>query len=352
MIKVGLIVLLFASLNVSDTTASPVTQNGSLVITGQSSSVREADSEWQASADWAIEHVISSNGIILIHLEGATTASRSGISRLLPVLNADIGSVSNETGKGGIQLSELYWAYQYDESLWHVGLIDVSNYSDQSKISSDENEYFLGSSFTGNPTIHLPDYTFGISYNFALNNQLVITSVLSLSHGLGDNSEYSYGELINTSDKGVFVSIAPTFKNEKSMFSLGAWVNGKSPYSESGKEQHYGGFVLTEYYVNTHNFSIRAGISDGELSGRRKFLAISYANTSGQFKYGLAVAKYYYHASTHEQYSPNDHIEGFISYTLSDNLIFSPNIQWVNYRDSKTTDSNAVSLGIRLTSNF
>lgn len=111
---------------------------GGVVLTHQQTNEQDIASETAASADLVLTKQQLSGGW-LIHVEAASTVKPQGIASNLPEANTDAGSALTKSGKGRLQLSELYYQHQFNNNQQlSVGLLDVSGFFEQSRIASDE----------------------------------------------------------------------------------------------------------------------------------------------------------------------------------------------------------------------
>ena len=145
------------------------------------------DPELTASADLFIT-IPRTAGEWLVYIEASTSPAKNDVSSVYPTANADAGSVLNEDGDGGIQISELNYTFRLNEdrSLM-VGLINPSAWLDRSRIANDENQHYLNGSFKNNATIDFPDYTFGGVFRWpGSKSRPEIALVISSSDGKAD----------------------------------------------------------------------------------------------------------------------------------------------------------------------
>ena len=107
--------------------------------------------------------------------------------------------------------------------------MDLTGFLDVSRIANDENLFFLGMPFVNNPAIAFPDYVLGTTVDVSIPRlpRSRIALALSSSHGLADNPEASYGELVDlgAARKGVFVAGRARWDGEVWRAAIGGWVD-------------------------------------------------------------------------------------------------------------------------------
>ena len=140
--------------------------SGGLTAIVQSARDGDVDSEVSGSVDLFVERTTAS-GTWLLYIEGSTTPDASGISSIYPTANADAGSVLNRDGDGGLQVSEFHYTYNFgDAHHLMIGLVNPSAWLDRSRITNDENHFFINGSFKNNSTIEFPNAVASTSCNW------------------------------------------------------------------------------------------------------------------------------------------------------------------------------------------
>lgn len=178
--------------------AGQIELSGGVNVVAQGADVDSIATEMVASLDLFLG-VPAGPGRVRAYVEVSTTPFPNGVFRTLPEANTDAGTALNASGDGRAQLSEL--AYEWIVSPGaelHLGLLDATGYLDVSRISNDENLFFLAVPFVNNPTIEFPDYAPAAAFSLDSRGWIPGTSVVvSGSHGIADNPGRGYRELLD-----------------------------------------------------------------------------------------------------------------------------------------------------------
>jgi len=255
------------------------------------------DSEFTASADLFIT-LPRKAGEWLMYIEASTSPQANGVSAVYPTANADAGSVLDEDGDGGIQISEFNYTFQLagDRSLM-VGLINPSAWLDRSRITNDENMHYLNGSFKNNATIEFPDYTFGGVFRWlASESRPEISLVISSSDGKADVPDRSYQNLLKLSsdERGAFLGIGASWLRENTSLRLGAWLRSDD-HAVAGNpddtEMNYGVYGVLGWQGDAHAVNIRLGMANEDVSIATRFAAIAYQRVIRNSLLGAGVAR-------------------------------------------------------------
>jgi len=255
--------------------------SGGATIVGQATSDSRARPEIVASFDLFVE-VPLGRGRLVTYAEANTTPRLNGVSRLVGEANTDAGTALNRRRRGRVQLSEvrLVWPLASDFRA-HGGLLDATGFLDVSRIANDENLFFLGVPFVNNPTIEFPDYALGVAMEGAISGPLRGAFTITSTHGLADNPNVSYSQLLdlNGDGKGVFAGGALRWVGPAGRVSVGTWVRSAAVPRLDGAgpdEVNSGAFAVVGRTRGQHSLSFRTGIASGAVSAVRGFTGLTY----------------------------------------------------------------------------
>jgi hypothetical protein len=254
--------------------------------------------EETASADLYL-HWQRPNGMWTLYLEGNTTPLKNGVSAILGESNADAGTALDERRQGRIQISSLYYTYDWDTShSLTAGMIDASVFLDVSRIANDQNSQFLGVSFVNNPTIEFSDYALGFAYEQKLESagMPVVRFVLTSSNGLANNTNVSYNQLLSIDEpnKGAFAAARAGWKIENALFNMGIWTH-TAPHtaldnSTKTNLKNYGAYLVAGVMHEKHALNLRLGVANPEVSRASAFAGLSYRYKADPWVSGIAYA--------------------------------------------------------------
>ncbi len=272
--------------------------SGNLVITGQSASQDSVKNDVSASGDLVWLHAVGT-GLWTVHEEGSTTPSGNSVSALIPEANGDAGTALDSDNQGRIQLSELYYSIREDdnpERIFHLGLLDMSSFFEQSRIASDETTQFLGASFVGNPTIEFPDYSLGLVFESRPEAWGMLRFGIASSRGLADNPKRSYSQLLSAVDgkQGVFAIGSWSWESPAWLVRAGLWANTQDHAALDGsdpEEKNFGQYLLLGFKQGSHGLNIRFGHANERVSQAVRFVSASYQYRWGAWVTGLAAAE-------------------------------------------------------------
>ncbi len=216
-----------------------------------------------------------------IYIEGNLSPRENGVSTMLGEANADAGTALDQDAKGRLQVSELHYAMSFDKSHLTLGLIDPSCTLDASDVANDETSQFIGASFVNNPTIAFPDYALGGCFHYKETaNRPGLNIVLTSSHGLADNPNASYSELVDldAEGKGHFAVAELYWTTTISRWHIGIWSNNaRHEYLDgSGQTGHNrGAYLSTDHYFGETKLNLRIGAANNEVSAAARFAALA-----------------------------------------------------------------------------
>lgn len=344
--------------------ASPFANASDAVIKGGLTGVVQqelntGDDDASLSGDFFVNYP-TAGGNWFLYIEGSTGNDANSIFNLYPEVNGDANSVLDRNGDSHIQISELYYRFNWgDGSQLMVGHLDTSAQIDRSRISNDENTQFLGTSFVNNPTIAFPDYTLGILYRrLAVERRPEVTLILSSSDGIADNPGRSYNELVDIADagKGLFGSASARWFRGATEYGAGVWFRTDDhplldDTSQNGHKR--GAYAVYGIAFGAQAVNVRAGIANDAVSQVSGFTGISYEykQTRGTFGFGAARIFESRRARTATS-GDTDHLEawyrvpvipGHLHVTVDAQFVRNPGFD----KSGVTADARAVLAGLR-----
>lgn len=269
-----------------------------------------------------------------VYVESNTSPRTNAVSARLPFANMDAGTALGADGDGRIQISELRLAWPLRErTVLHAGLMDLTGFLDVSRISNDENLFFLGQPFVNNPTIVFPDYTVATALVVDLprvSNGRVALAVSS-SHGLGDNPSVSYGRLLDLDapDKGVFTAGRFRWDAERWSGSIGGWTSTGARMAGSARDPlpTRGLFAVLGISSNLHSLNGRVGVADGD-AGTEPFFGLTYLGSIGANALGLGIARTPGLPSFLDRDA--EHAEAFVRRSIKGVVYLTSSAQWLS----------------------
>ena len=267
-----------------------------ITVTFQHASDSRVEDELLASFD-LVSTLPAGNGHWLIYVEGNTSPRTNGVSSMLSEANGDAGSALDRDGKGRLQVSNLHYLWYLDKDALVVGLIDPTGPLDNSDIANDETGQFLSSTLVNNPTIAFPDYTLGAVYFMTPDNRaLDFTFLVSSSHGLADNPNASYSELVDVGEtgKGVFTSAEALIKQGNHNWRVGGWVQtADNPYLDgSGNTaNNYGLYMSSDHQFGLHRLNLRLGLANDKVSEAASFIGLAVDHALGKNHAGVGLTR-------------------------------------------------------------
>jgi hypothetical protein len=294
-----------------------------------------------------------------IYLEGNSSPQNNGISSILGESNADAGTALDQNSKGRFQISEIQFSRSTRSYELNIGMLDICHYFDVSDFANDPSTQFISSSLVNNPSIEFPDYTLGTVYTYK--NKPVgisVTFALTSSHGLGDNPDASYSELmdIRATGKGIFSAFELTQLLGFATLHAGAWLNTADHTRlddfGNGKENNSGLYLSIDSRIKSINFNLRLGQADEDISETALFWGLAGEISITNSKLGLG----YTHSKLSNQAvstSRNDssQLEIYYALDITKDLIMTPSLQILKNTafDSSSTvyDSNIKIITLR-----
>jgi len=327
----------------------------------QSADDKAIDDELLASFD-LVTTFPAAGGKWVVYVEGNTSPRNQGVSALLGEANADAGSALDREGNGRLQISELHYFHSLGEGLLVSGLVDVTGTLDTSEVANNETLQFLSSALVNNPTIDFPDYSLGIVYNREFSKERGYSLAVTSSHGLADNPDASYAQLVDigASGKGVFVAAEGLWPVASSNLHAGVWWNTADHArldGQLGTEQNYGLYLVVDGHLGSSLLNVRVGLANDKVSQAAKFLSAALERRLSKATLGLGLALT---GLSNEDVIPNqdDMLQAEVYLRLEPrvDLSITPAMQWLNNSgfdgSGLPLDSDQILFSLRLNFTF
>ena len=339
----------------------PIAVEGGITAVLQVPNDKRVDAELVGSFD-LVTTLPAGDGKWVIYVEGNTTPRAEGVSHLLGEANADAGSALDRDGKGRLQVSELHYFHSYADGLLVAGLVDVTTSLDGSEVANDETSQFLSGALVNNPTIEFPDYSLGVVYNREASEGKGFSLVLTSSHGLADNPDASYAQLVDVGadGKGVFAAAEGQWPVADTQLRAGAWINTADHVplgGVAGSEHNYGVYIVADGHLATGMWNLRAGLANDNVSQASHFLSAAMERPVNNATLGLGIA---YTGLSRKDTTPQQddmlQAEGYLRFAIRQQLTLTPALQWIKnsgFDSSGTTfDADQTLLSLRLNYTF
>ena len=273
-----------------------VSVEGGLTITLQSSDQLSVNDEALMSAD-LLSRIPLPSGVVTIYTEGASSLRNGGIATLIPGANADAGSAADDNGKGRLQISVLSYEQKLGNGYIYLSLLDPTSYLDGSLITNDETHQFLSTGFVNNPAIAFPDYTLGLSVHGtddADKPDLIL--FISSSHGLADNPQNSYSELLDLSadGKGLFSALEFNAPWRDWRVRAGLWHNSAELPRLDGNGTDSGQGLYTSIdgqLSDSLAWNLRLGTASKAVNPLRQFASLAFTWSHNAHSIGAAFGR-------------------------------------------------------------
>ncbi len=338
-----------------------VATEGGFTAVIQTTDDSNIDAEGFASFD-LLTTIPDGNNKWVIYVEGNTSPVKNGVSSLLGEANADAGSALDRDGKGRFQVSELHYFQHTDNGLLVYGLLDVTASLDNSEVANDETSQFLSGPLVNNPTIGFPDYSLGMMYNRETGEGRGYSFALTSSHGLADNANASYSQLIDidADGKGLFAAAEGQWPIASAKVHAGAWINTADHAhldGTPGMEQNYGVYLVADGSMGENLWNLRAGLANDDVAQASQFLSVALERPVSNATLGLGVA--YTKLSDQDATLQLDDTllaEAYLRFSPRDNISVTPVVQWISNSgfdaSDSTVDSEQVLASLRLSYSF
>lgn len=350
--------------SVALTTLSPyikaddsLSYEGGVTLIQQHSSESKVRSSTSLSADLAAYYQ-TRHGHWHLHLEGSTTPRDNGVANIIQDSNADSGSSLNNRDQGRLQISEFHYLFSATSKLnLTFGLVDATAYLDTANIMNDENKNFISPSLVNNPVIDFPDYVIGGALEYQLTPTLTSRLFLSSTHGMADNNRRDYGSLfeVNDDQKGLFSALEIGYAANQLFVNIGAWSHRGSHEALDNPQKtdlsNYGTYVSAGLTQHNHQYEVRAGVANPEVSAVSKFTALAYQYATQAWDLGIGYS-YAGLSSKIDSHHDAQTAELYWKKRLGKSWAITPSVQWFKnpILESETLqlDSNIMAANIRV----
>lgn len=311
---------------------------GGFTMTLQHTDTSGVDNELLGSFDM-VSTLPAGSGEVVVYVEGNTSPLDNGVASNYEEANGDAGSALDRDGRGRFQVSEFYYTYHVNEHRLLIGLLDPAASLDASDVANDETSQFLGSSFVNNPTIGMPDYTLGIVYHIDdLDKRPGITLMAASSHGLGDNTNASYSELVDVGADGKGHFLAAEVEGQSGIFQwrFGMWLNSADHdyLNGSGKTGSNKGVYLNtdidaNAFIQQSKFNLRVGLADEKVSNAASFFGLSMETPLAGNTLGVGVARTGASSKAGSLSADRNQAEVYVRFDVLKSFQVTPSIQWI-----------------------
>lgn len=338
-----------------------VAVEGGITAVLQSADDKAIDSELLASFD-LVTTIPAGGGRWVVYVEGNTSPRNEGVSALLGEANADAGSALDRDGNGRLQVSEFHYFHALGEGLLVSGLLDVTSTLDTSEVANNETQQFLSTSLVNNPTIGFPDYSLGVVYNREFDEARGYSLAVTSSHGLADNPDASYAQLVDigASGKGIFAAAEGQWPAAGTKLHAGMWVNTADHARLDGKpgmKKNYGLYLVVDGQLANTLWNVRAGLANDEVSPAAQFLSAAVERPMNRATLGLGLA---FTGLSSKDATPNRddmlQAEAYLRFAPRADMSLTPSVQWLNNSgfdsSGQPLDSDQLLLSFRLNYTF
>ncbi len=308
---------------------------GGFTSIAQVTSDNRIQDEWLTSFD-LLTVLKKGNSEWFLFVEGNTSPRIDGVSLTISEANNDAGSATDKDNKGRFQVSELHYSFPFQQGRVNIGLINPAGNIDGSEIANDETSQFISTVLVNNPTIDLPDYAIGAAFNYEFQSKLAVTLLLSSSHGLADNPDKSYSQLVdvNATGKGSFIAAEFHSHHWGMDIRAGLWRNSSDHAyldGRTGNTSNNGFYTSIDGKVRKGKWNIRFGLADKEVSQAAQFLSAAVEYPILTTTLGIGVAKTTLSDSGRNTGEGDTSVaEIYAHHALSNTFHFTPVVQWVS----------------------
>jgi len=329
---------------------------GGFTFTAQSSSDTRVKGEVLTSFD-LVAKIPNGVGQWTAYIEGNLSPRQNGVSTLVGEANADAGTALDHDGKGRLQVSEIHYTRAFGENSMTVGLLRPSCVLDASEVANDETAQFLSGSFVNNPTIAFPDYALGACLHLEQGQTGPgMNLLLSSSHGLADNPNASYSELLDVSadGKGVFAGAELYWQTAHGMWRLGVWQSTADAAYLDGSatmDHNFGMYLTTDQALGASKLNLRVGMANDKVSEAAGFIGLALETELAGDTLGIGVAQTDVSDKAGPGKEDTRQAEVYLRMVLADNLRITPSLQWIENSGFDNTatvyDKSLLVYGIR-----
>lgn len=271
----------------------PLVEAG-LVATFQHAADDRVSDEAAASVDLAIL-LPAGPGALNIYVEGASSPGTDGVGAFIPDANGDLGSALDRDDNGRFQVSEFHYGITFGDTALYAGLMDTAGFLDTSDIANDEGAQFINATLVNNPTIEFPDYSIGLALQRgAQEGWPGLTLLLAGSHGLGDNDDRSYNQLLemDADGKGVFAAAEVFWEWGDLVPRFGLWTQTADHDRFDGSSataENTGAYGVLDGSAGQLRWNLRAGVADARVSEAAWFVGVALEQPLGPAVLGAGL---------------------------------------------------------------
>ncbi len=322
-----------------------ITVAGGFTSIAQTTSDSRIYDEWLTSFD-IVSVIKKGENEFYFYIEGNTSPRFQGVSSQLGEANTDAGSAVDRDGKGRVQVSELHYSFPFKHGRLSAGLINPAGNLDASDVANNETTQFLSAALVNNPTIEFPDYTLGAAFNYEFDSGAGLVFLVSNSHGLADNPNKSYSELLdlNAAGKGEFYITEFHFHGWGMDIRSGYWLNTKQHSLLNGagnKSSNSGIYASIDSKMFAGQWNLRVGMADRDVSQAAGFIGIACQYSLERYYLGAGITqtKISSQGKTALQ-DDTKQAEVYLRYEYNSQLQLSVSVQKLNNSGFESSGSN------------
>lgn len=324
--------------NIAKMNQQQIAVEGGLTVTVQHADTSGVDNELFGSFD-LVSILPAGEGEVVIYVEGNTNPLADGVASHFEEANGDAGSARDRDGKGRFQVSEFFYTRDFGAKNVIVGLLDPAASLDSSEVANDETAQFLGTSFVNNPTIGMPDYTLGAVYRVeSTRSRPGFVFMATSSHGLADNPDAAYSELVDVSadGKGAFLAVQAEGAWGIASWNLGVWSNSADHDYLDGSDKtgtntgvYLGADLDLEPFLQHSKLNVRLGMADEKVSSAAKFYALALEAPVVGDILGVGLSQTSVSSKVGGSAADMRQAEIYVRFDVSDALHVTPSLQWI-----------------------
>ena len=306
----------------------------------------------QYSMDLEIGKEFDAENKMFVHLE----TGRGDINKYL---HSVAGINRDADDRRHISITEAWLEHQFTENLaLSVGVLDPTLSVDENAYANDETKQFIGSMFRNAANINFSDNTFGIKGTYE-------TTWADFIIQYTDANDYK--DIVKYGFASAEVNFKPNFIREKEgnyRFYVWTNTNNYNKLSGVGKGNGYGAGVsldqqFTDFLGGFARYSWSRGDLDNDISGSHVWSAGLQAQFKGisqkdeaAIACGQVFASHAYKNHVNQNAKPENHLEVYYKWNVTDFLSISPDFQLVENPFYNKDDKTAYVSSLRIQINF
>ena len=187
-------------------------------------------------------------------------------------------------------------------------------------------------------------------------NRPGLNILLTSSHGLADNPNTSYSELVDlgAEGKGAFIVAELYWTTASSRWHIGIWSNSAhhAYLDDSGQTgNNQGAYLSTDHFFGQTKLNLRIGAANDEISTAARFIALTQETPLFGQTLGLGLAKTGVSDKAKTEsgadMADSQQAEAYVRFELESNWHLTPSVQWIQnsgFDDSATHYAREISI--------